>query len=300
MNDTYLAGALYAALAGVGFGIFQAFNRKARAGFSIYWATFILLLVSVVLLLVGSVLTEDLNLLLQAPASAYINFGLAGLVHFFLGWTLLTISQNKVGAARTGALVGATPLFATIVAALAFDEFLSLPVLAGILMVVAGVYFVSVSGKNEVNAVKFSWRDSIFGLGVALCFAISPIFIRGGLDELDSPLLGVTIGMGMSALAYGIILLLRRDRLNLSEVPRESLYYQLGAGLFVGSSTWVRWLALSMAPVAVVLTLGRLNIPIVIILSIFLVGQKEEHVTARVWLGAALVVAGSILLIFAR
>lgn len=300
MNDTYLAGALYAALAGVGFGIFQAFNRKARAGFSIYWATFILLLVSVVLLLVGSVLTEDLNLLLQAPASAYINFSLAGLVHFFLGWTLLTISQNKVGAARTGALVGATPLFATIVAALAFDEFLSLPVLAGILMVVAGVYFVSVSGKNEVNAVKFSWRDSIFGLGVALCFAISPIFIRGGLDELDSPLLGVTIGMGMSALAYGIILLLRRDRLNLSEVPRESLYYQIGAGLFVGSSTWVRWLALSMAPVAVVLTLGRLNIPIVIILSIFLVGQKEEHVTARVWLGAALVVAGSILLIFAR
>ena len=84
MNDTYLAGALYATLAGVGFGVFQAFNRKARAGFSIYWATFILLLVSAVLLAVGSILTEDLNILLQAPASVYINFGLAGLIHFFL------------------------------------------------------------------------------------------------------------------------------------------------------------------------------------------------------------------------
>lgn len=300
MNDTYLAGALYASLAGVGFGIFQAFNRKARAGFSIYWATFILLLVSAVLLAAGSILTEDLNVLLQAQASAFLNFGLAGLIHFFLGWTLLTISQNRVGAARTGALVGATPLFATIVAALAFDEFLSLPVLMGVVTVVAGVYLVSVSGKNDSNPVRFSWRDSIYGLGVALCFAISPIFIRGGLEEMNSPLLGVTIGMGISAIAYGIILLLRRDRLNVRNIPRESLYYQLGAGLFVGSSTWVRWLALDLAPVAVVLALGRLNVPIVIILSIILVGQKEERVTARVWVGATLVVAGSIMLIFAR
>ncbi len=300
MNDTYLAGALYSALAGVGFGVFQAFNRKARTGFSIYWATFVLLLVSAVLLAIGSILTEDLNLLLQAPASAFINFGLAGLIHFFLGWTLLNISQNRVGAARTGALVGATPLFATIVAALAFDEFPSLPVLAGIVTVVAGVYFVSVSGKNEANPVKFSFRDSIFGLGVAICFSISPIFIRGGLDEMDSPLLGVTIGMFMSVIAYGIILLLRRERLNLSQVPRESLYYQLAAGLFVGSSTWIRYLALTMAPVAVVLALGRVNVPVVIILSIFLIGQKEERVTGRVWFGASLIVVGSLLLIFVR
>jgi drug/metabolite transporter (DMT)-like permease len=256
--------------------------------------------VSTILLAIGSILTEDLNQLQQAPASAFINFGLAGLIHFFLGWTLINISQNRVGAARTGALVGATPLFATLVAALAFDEFLSLPVLLGVVTVVAGVYFVSVSGKNDGNPVRFSWRDSIYGLGVAVCFSVSPIFIRGGLDEMNSPLLGVTIGMAMSAIAYGVILLLRREGLKLSDVPRESLYYQLGAGLFVGSSTWLRWIALTMAPVAVVLALGRLNVPVVIILSIFLVGQKEERVTGRVWLGATLVVAGSLMLIFTR
>ncbi len=299
MDDTYLAGALYAALAGVGFGVFQVFNRKARVGFNVYRATFTLLFVSAILLAIGSILTEDLSLLLQTPVSAYVNFGLAGLIHFFLGWTLITVSQNRVGAARTGALVGATPLFATLVAALAFDEFLSPPVLVGVVTVVAGVYFVSVSGKNEANPVRFSWRDSIYGLGVALCFSISPIFIRGGLDELGSPLLGVTIGMAVSAIAYGIILLLRNERLNLNQVPRDSLYYQVAAGLFVGASTWIRWLALTMAPVAVVLALGRLNVPVVIILSIFLIGQKEERVTGRVWLGATLVVAGSLLLIFA-
>jgi uncharacterized membrane protein len=196
-------------------------------------------------------------------------------------------------------LAGATPLFATIVAVLAFGEYISLVSLAGIFMIVAGVYFVSISGKNVARQQSFRWRDSIFGLGVALCFAISPIFIRGGLAIMDSPLLGVTIGMSISALAYGIILMLRRERLYLREVPRASLYYQLGAGFFVGISTWIRWVALTMAPVAVVLALGRLNIPVVILLSIFLVGQQYERVTARVWLGALLVVAGSLIIIFA-
>lgn len=298
MNDTYLAGALYASLAGVGFGFFQAFNRKARDGLSTYWATFILLFVSAVLLAIGSILTEDLGMLIQAPARVYVNFGLAGLIHFFLGWTLLTISQNRVGAARTGALVGATPLFATIVAFIAFEEILSLPLLVGILMVAAGVYLVSISGKNEMDLEKFKWHDSMFGLGVALCFAISPIFIRGGMDDLDSPLLGVTIGMAISALSYGIILLIRQERPNFKEVPRESLYFQIGAGIFVGSSTWLRWIAFTLAPVAVVLALGRFNVPVVIILSIFLIGQQQERVTGRIWLGAALVVAGSLLLIF--
>lgn len=300
MTETYLSGALWASLAGVGFGIFQAFNRRARTGFSVYWSTFILLLVSAAILAIASFLTEDVSLLLEAKPSVYVNFGLAGLIHFFLGWTLLTISQNRVGAARTGALVGATPLFATLVAILAFEEFLSLPVLTGIVTVVTGVYLVSVSRKNGTNPVSKTWRDSLFGLGTALCFAISPIFIRGGLDTLPSPLLGVTIGMSISALTYGALLLYRREPFFQSAIPRDAMVFQLAAGVFVGLSTWARWIALNLAPVAVVMALGRLNVPVVILLSLLLVGQREEQVTARIWLGATLIVVGSLALIFFR
>jgi drug/metabolite transporter (DMT)-like permease len=293
-----MTGALWAALAGIGFGFFQAFNRKARLGFSVYWATFILLVVSALIMAAASIVMEDLSLLQEAHWSSYLYLGLAGFIHFFLGWTLLTISQNKVGASRTGALVGATPLFATIVAILAFDEYLSLPVLAGVIIVVAGVYFVSVAGKSENKSVPKSWLDSLYGLGVALCFAISPIFIRAGQEELPSPLLAVTVGMSVSALAYGILLLFRRDNLNLTSIPNSLLMYQLAAGVMVGVSTWMRWIALDMAPVAVVLALGRLNVPVVILVSLILVGQKQEQVTIRIWFGASLVVIGSLILIF--
>jgi len=293
-----MTGAIWAMLSGVGFGFFQAFNRKARQGFSVYWATFILLVVSVLIMGTASVMMEDLTLLRLAPPSAFINLGLAGFIHFFLGWTLLTISQNRVGAARTGALVGVTPLFATVIAIIAFDEFLTLPVLAGVVIVVGGVYFVSVSGANSGSPSRFNWRDSIYGLSVALCFSISPIFIRAGQEELPSPLLAVTVGMGVSAIAYGVLLLFRRERLNLESVPNGLLLYQLMAGVMVGISTWMRWIALDLAPVAVVLALGRLNVPVVILLSLVLVGQKQERVTVRVWLGAGLIVLGSLMLIF--
>lgn len=291
-----MTGALWATLSGIGFGIFQAFNRRAGRAFDAYIATFVLLAGSAFILAIASVLTEDLAQLNGVSLKTYVNFGLAGLIHFYLGWTFLTISQSKVGAARTGALSGTTPLFALFISALAFNEFLRLPVLAGIIMLVAGVYLISFEKNPLAGAGATIWRDSLFGIGVAVCFSISPIFIRGGLKDLSSPLLGVTIGMGFSALAYGVTLLFRHEQIQQGPISRDALWFQLAASIFVGLSTWMRWIALDKAPVGVVLALGRLNVPVVILLAPVLVGKAVENVTLRVWLGAALIVAGSIIL----
>lgn len=138
-----MTGVLWAIVAGVGFGVFQSFNRRSGRSIDAYLSTFILLLVSAAILVAASILTEDLSLLRDAPWSAIASFGLAGLIHFLLGWTLISLSQKRVGAARTGALIGATPLFAFVVGLVAFGEFLSLPVMVGIILVISGVYLVS-------------------------------------------------------------------------------------------------------------------------------------------------------------
>ena len=44
--------------------------------------------------------------------------------------------------------------------------------------------------------------------------------------------------------------------------------------------------------------LGRLNVPVVILLTPLLVGRAAENVTLRVWAGAVLIVAGSLVLNF--
>ena len=138
-----MTGVMWAIVAGLGFGVFQAFNRRAGRNIDSYLSTFLLLVVSAVVLVVVSLLTEDLSLLRGTPLMVYVNFGLAGFVHFFLGWTFLTLSEKLVGAARTGALIGTTPLFAFGVGLVFFGETLSLPVITGVVLVIAGVYLVS-------------------------------------------------------------------------------------------------------------------------------------------------------------
>jgi len=170
--------------------------------------------------------------------------------------------------------------------------------LAGVMIVVSGVYFVSFSRPNGNTSRSAAWRDSIYGLAVAICFSISPIFIRAGLDDLPSPLLGVTIGMIISAIAYGILILIRREPVSDRTPTLDSILFQIAAGILVGLSTWMRWIALDTAPVAVVLALGRLNVPVVILVSLVLIGQETERVTFKVVLGAALIVVGSLILIF--
>lgn len=153
---------------------------------------------------------------------------------------------------------------------------------------------------QKAGAPAVGWRTSLFGLGTALCWAVSPIFIRRGLEDLPSPLLGVTVGMAATAATYAVALLFRRGREAPIPISRGVLLLQIVAGVLVGLSTWARWIALDLAPVGVVLALGRLSVPVVIVLAPLMVGQHLERVTGRVWLGAGLIVGGSLLLIFYR
>ena len=106
--------------------------------------------------------------------------------------------------------------------------------------------------------------------------------------------------MIVNVIAYSVLLYVRRDKWQGKGIPRDSLNWQIWAGVFVGLATWARWVALDLSEVAVVLAIGRFNVPIVIVLSLFMLDQKQERITARLWLGAALIVIGSLLLIFYR
>ena len=154
------------------------------------------------------------------------------------------------------------------------------------------------ASETSDGTIVVSWQRSLTGLGSALCFAVGAVFIRDGLESLPSPLLGVTIGMLVTTVAYAILLIFRRQPIQLADLSHDTIIFQLLASVFVALATWARWVALNMVPVAVVLTLGRLNVPIVILLSPLLVGRHLEKVTIRVWVGAALVIIGSLILNF--
>ena len=295
-----MTGPLLAAAAGVGFGAFQTLNRRAIGGMSdAYLATFVQLLVAMVVLAVASAATEGLDVLGDATAAGLAWFAAAGLVHFFLGWTLLNMSQMRIGAARTSPLLSTNPVWGAAIAAAWLGEVPRVAAWIGIAVVVAGALVVSLE-RVEETGWGVRWRDAAPGLLTALAWAFSPIFIKEGLDGLGSPLLGLTLGMAVALAAYAAALPFRPNGGGRGSPfgSWDAVAFKLVAGVMVGLSVWARWESLESAEVAVVLALGLLSVPVVLVFSPLLMGRHVERVTLQIWGGAALVVGGGLLLVF--
>jgi drug/metabolite transporter (DMT)-like permease len=305
-----MTGVLIALLSGVGFGLFQVLNRRTLQTMDVSLSTFLLMVTSTAVLAVLAVLTQDLERLRSVPWTALANFMVAGFVHFFVGWTLLNASQKRVGASRTSLMIGTVPLFGTVGAAVALRELPGVAVLIGILVVVAGLVSLSVDpaaagedqreGERDAWAPEAGWRGLTMGLGAALCWASSPIFVRAGLRDLPVPLLGLLIGLIPSLAAYSAVLVVGRRPVR-GAVARDTLALKAVAGGLVGLSQWARWEALHLAPVGVVLSLTQIMaVTVVMAVSPFLLGRHLERVTSRVWIGAAAILGGTLLIIWYR
>ena len=145
--------------------------------------------------------------------------------------------------------------------------------------------------------------QSLAGLGTALCFSSSSIFIRYGLETIPSPLIGVTIGMVFCTFAYGLILLVRfRKQTEEKKISysKQGILLLLFGGIFLGFGTLSRWIAIDLAPIAIVIGLSGLTVPVVLMLSPILMGRNLENVTVRIWIGAGLVIIGASLITFSR
>jgi drug/metabolite transporter (DMT)-like permease len=287
-----VSGAFWAAASGVGFGLFQSVNRRAvRDIEDNYVSTFIQLVIAAVVLVAATLATEDVGLFLDAPAWSLIAFAAAGVVHFLLGWTFLNVSQQRIGAARTSPLLTMAPVFGLGLAFVLIGEVPSVLAVLAIAPMIAGAYLVT-GGGNEARGL-----EALPGLACAFMWALSPILTVEALEGLDSPLLGVTLGMVASVAAYAVFLAGRRTPLRVGAIAGDALAFKLGAGLLVALATWWRWLALDDTSVGAVLALALLSVPIVLFLSPLLVGRHLERVTSRVWGGSLLVVLGALVLI---
>jgi drug/metabolite transporter (DMT)-like permease len=289
-----VSGALWATGSGIGFGLFQALNAKAvRDLGDVYVSTFLQLLVAAAVLLAASLATEDVDSLGQATAWAIVAFALAGMIHFFVGWTTLNLSQRRIGAARTSPLLSTTPVFGLVFGVAIESQVPGWLSAAAIALTIGGAYLVTNPGAGRRPRL----RDSTFGLVTACAWSASAIFTLQGLDGLDSPLLGVTVGMVSATVAYGALVALAETPTRFRQQPRGALGAKVLAGVIVALATWGRWLALDDTDVAVVLALNLASVPVVLVAAPLISGRHVEVVTARIWLGAGLVIAGSLLLI---
>jgi drug/metabolite transporter (DMT)-like permease len=289
-----VSGVLWATASGMGFGLFQSLNRRAIRGIEDpYVSTFLQLSVATAILVAASLASEDLSQLGAASGGAIAIFALAGIIHFVLGWLLLNVSQARIGASRTAPLITLTPLFGVALAAVALGELPSAAALTAILPIMAGAWLLASRGSGDV-AID---RDSIFAFGTAFMWALSAVLTVEALEGLDSPLLGVTLGLLAATAALGGALAARGSLGAVRSIATGTLTLKLLAAVVVAFATWFRLLALDETDVAIVLATNLVSVPVTLVLAPILVGRHLEQADARVWLGGLLVVAGVLALI---
>jgi drug/metabolite transporter (DMT)-like permease len=283
-----LSGAFWALVAAIGFAFLQVSNRKANQLVDAYRTAFGLLIAVEIVLLLRIALLGDFGLLFSAPWSAVVIFGVTTLFHFVGGWTLLALSQQAIGVARTSALVSSAPIIGTLVAAVALNEPLTVSIAAGVVLAVIGVALISLSGRVLGSQ---EWRRPWFALAVALIWGSTPLLIRLGLERFDHPVAGLTIGLASSVVVYGMLLALTgRWR---GPVPGTAVSWIMFAGLCGAIAVSSQWVSFDLTTIAVAITIQQLSVLFVIALVPIMFRQPFERMNPRYFAGVLLVLMGA-------
>lgn len=289
-----ITGIGWALLAGLFFGLHQAVFRRSTARIDASRTTLFVLLVAGAFTSLLAVLTEDLGLLGAAGWWPVAVFAVTGILHFTVGWTLLGLSQQRIGAARTGIVIAANPLIGSVFAAVFLDEPLTIAILAGVIAVSMGVALIA-RERAPISRARTSgipWH----ALLVATIWGITPVFIRWGLEDLSAPLIGVAIGMIAAAIAAALIVGSGVRPSSGGPVIQVLPWIVLG-GVIVGTAIAAQWQSFDAIEISIAITLFQLSTPVVVFAAPIINRSPIERPTPTMLSGMAIIVGGALLVI---
>ena len=215
-------------------------------------------------------------------------FLLAGVLGPGCSQVLFTLAVRDAGPSRTSVTVGTAPLFSVAIALLLLDEPAKAGVLVGAVLIVAGgILLVREPGRPE----HVKWIGLGFALGATVVFAVRDNLVRHlSLDTDVEPALAAAATLFAGGLTVAAWLLVTRRRL-----PRGGLAAFVPAGILFGLSYVCLFEAYYRGRVSVVSPLVATESLWGVALSALLL-RRHELVGPRLFGGAALVVAGGVLI----
>lgn len=289
-------GVSWALVAAVSFGFTQTINRKSNLLIGAFPTAFGLLVAVEGLLLVRMVITGEYRLLADAPFASLAFFTGSTLIHYVLGWTLLAFSQHQVGVARTGAVVSVAPMVATLLAVFVLAEPVNLWTGVGVTLAVLGVSLVSISRAPEPTRGR--WVLPGYGLAVAVCWGSSPMLIRKGLEGLDAPVLGLTVGLGVALVVHAAILTATNSWPD-GGWDRQALRWLAMGGVTGAIAIGAQWTSFGLTTVAIAITVQQLATLVVVALAPVMFGAAVERINGLLLTGTAGMIAGSMIVVLA-
>lgn len=255
----------------------------------------VLLVVMIVnaVVLVPLVLVFDPNPVLTPRAiMAFAGAGIAGTM---LGRAFFYAGIERVGASRAEPIKASMPIHATILAIIILGERVTIVRFFGILLIVAGVAFISMEGRSadRIRGVNTPLQWLALPFIGAFFFGLEPIFASIGLLEGTSILAGLVIKTLTGLSCYSIYLMLRGQFPGRQAFSTPDRHWYFLAGVSSTTFLLAYYAGLSVADVSIVVPIMQTSPLIVIVISAIYL-QKLEVVTPRLILSALTIVAGGV------
>jgi uncharacterized membrane protein len=226
---------------------------------------------------------------LASPAMVY--YVISGCMQPLLARALFYEGITRIGVARAGPLRGSEPLFAAVIAVTILGEKPGILVYIGTVLIVASLWLIS--GKQQGDT---SWRllDTVFPISAALISAVSQTLRKQALKIIPDPFVAVAIVTSVSLLLL-LLFVFATKRSHQLRMSREGLRFFLCAALMATSAQIANFIALGRGQMSVIIPLLNTT-PLFTVCFSALFLRKVETVNARIVFGAALMVAGVVLI----
>jgi drug/metabolite transporter (DMT)-like permease len=223
---------------------------------------------------------------------------LSGLIGMFIGDTALFAGLRRIGPRRMGVLFATSAPMTAVLGYLFLDEILAWDDLLGCTLVIIGVLLAILYGGAPRSGNQFEATDGSLIVGIliallaALCQALGIIIAKPAMESGIDPVAAAALRVGTAALCLLIGAQLPIARFKPIIPIRRDHIFRITISGFLGMALGMTLLlyALEAGDAAVVVTLSS-TAPVVILPLLWL--RTGERPAAGAWIGAALVTAGT-------
>ena len=230
-------------------------------------------------------------------SKAFLIFILAGIFSPALVRWLYFISLDRLGTSVSASIISTGPAFTAVIAIVFLKEKLTLSISLGIALIIAGIIILE-KNINTGNGLKVQRKkDLIFPLLSAIFLGLAIVFRKMGLNVLDEPIFGVTVGFLTSLVFYSMLCLVFKSMRNSISLNRNDLLFLCAAGVFLTFGWLTLFYALSFGDAIIVAPLSNLH-PVMVVGLSYLFLKDIEKITPKMIVGIILVLIGVILTAF--
>ncbi len=309
-----MLGAAVAIVSALAFSLSDVAVRRGVSRAPVSHAAFVTVMLGVPLFALAALASGQLFRVRELAAGSYGLLCAAGVVHYVAGRYFNYAAIGAIGAARASPVQALSLPYSVLIALLFLDEGATLGMAAGIVLILIGPVLMierRVTTAAPVAAGRVTTQEHegfqlrqaegyAFATLAALSYGSSPVLIRAALaGKSGLSILGgfVSYVAAGSLLVCSLALPARRDLL--SSLRPGSVRVFFAAGFFVFLAQMLRFLALSLASVAVVATLLRFGSLFTLGMS-WIVNRRLEVITGRAVMGILISLGGAMLLVLTQ